>query len=261
MDNIDEYDYMTPTDSNNKVFLASDTPFLNSDLLFVEYLDVLKSPLFLLLQTLKENPFLNTIFNLEEIRNMQLDELYKWYVNRKEFDIFHNFPVFDNAYNELFNGNVDDMDEWCNTIILKELETIPSLISDEFRLNFYQTLVTAALDKNIVKDIIIYTPWYSYAIEQEVEYNFPERVTYAGGDLLETLKDPSLNIGRNSTFVFSDASKIYTLEEANLLGYSSVIIADKYGYNYNEDGEFKYDLSEQVKTNLFKLNFFDNLTS
>ena len=63
------------------------------------------------------------------------------------------------------------------------------------------------------------------------------------------------------TSIFSDAYKIFTLLDAGILDRSSVIIGDRYQYNYINENEFIIDEEKLIPDHLFKLDFFDAITS
>ena len=257
---MDNFDYMQPTGKNNKIFLASDTPFLNSDLLFVEYFDVLKSPYFVFLAASKDNEVLNQIFDLSEFSDMSTVELYEWYVKRKRFNVFHNLKIREEAYVNMFHSNDKEVMDWIEDLAKTSIDSIPNIVTD-YELNFDHTLKHIKRDKKILKRIMIYTPFYSESIYNDIAENYGNGIEYVYGDLDDVLSDEENKITSNSTFVFSDVSKIYALKNNNLLEFSSVIIADKYGFNYNDynDDKVKYDLIELRKEILFKLDFFDNI--
>ena len=85
------------------------------------------------------------------------------------------------------------------------------------------------------------------------------KAKYVYGDLVKVLKENEIT--SNSTFVFSDITKINSLKEAGILNLSSVIIADRYGYNYGGENEVVIDLEKYLSEDTFKLDFFDNLNS
>lgn len=251
---------MEKTGKNNKVFTASNTPFLNSDLLFVEYFDVLKSPFFIFLFSALDNEDLNKIFDLEEIKKFNVFELYEWYIKRKRFNVFHNLPVREEAYTEIFHSSDEELMEWIDQFSQKIIDELPVLCNG-YELNFQYTLFHIRRDKKILKKIMIYTPFYSDAIYNDILNTYGEGIEYVYGDIDDVLTDPENKITKNTTFVFSDVGKIYALQNAGLLEYSSVLIADKYGYNYNNynDELVKFDLIKLREEVLFKLDFFNNI--
>ena len=79
---------------------------------------------------------------------------------------------------------------------------------------------------------------------------------------MSTIKDiiEKNNISNDSTFVFSNMNHMLELEEINKLNYSTVLIADKFGYNYKEDNETPIvDLDKLLEKNIFKFSFFNNI--
>ena len=246
-------------DGNKKLILTYDAPFLNSDCIFVEYDDVIKSPFFCFLHFIANNSeALSVIFDLSEIRGLSIEELYEWYINREEKNILLNFPVYDEAIEELFRGNIEAVISWTQDLLFKELDSIGYFVKQDSHLNFHDTLLTL-MDKSIVKKIYIYGEIYSKSIEKDIEIMYDGKAKYVYGDLVKVLKENEIT--SNSTFVFSDITKINSLKEAGILNLSSVIIADRYGYNYGGENEVVIDLEKYLSEDTFKLDFFDNLNS
>ena len=72
-------DIMEETGKQNKIILSTEGVFMNSDALFIEYLDVIKSPFYIFLKMInspKGKEVLNQIFDLSEIDGKTDDELY-----------------------------------------------------------------------------------------------------------------------------------------------------------------------------------------
>lgn len=242
---------------STKVIMTTDDIFLNSDCLFIEFNDVLRSPWFALLCMLQKNEMLNTIFDMSEIKDMNIDELYEWYVNRDFKSVFKNFPITEEGFESIFKSNTEIIESWIDEFEKQEFMSFNSAIEVETDLNFMRAL-KMIFGTKMIKRIIVYSEYYNKAIEEFLLENFGTKVEYVSGALGEVLC--TKKITSNSTFVFSDIENILILEKCDLLNFSSICIADRYGYNYDKD-KVRIDTDELAKKYVFKLDFFDNLNS
>ena len=110
-------------------------------------------------------------------------------------------------------------------------------------------------DSNATKNVYIYTERKIDNINDDIKRNFNSRVKYVYGDFETVLKEN--NITRNSSFVFSDINKIEKLNNAGLLPYSSILLGEYQGYNYDENGAPKVDIDKLADNNIFKMYFFN----
>lgn len=248
---------MNSSDGKQKVIMTYDSTFLNSDAIFVEYDDVLNCPFFNLLLNVKDNQALSLLFDLSEISDFSLEELYEWYLNRKEPNILLNLPVRQGVIESFFNNDEDTFISWCYEFLYSELDEIPQLLDEPgTKLNFHNIFKTL-LDKKMVKRVYVYSNDYSERLKEEIVEEYGTNVKYVTGKISEIIKEE--NITNNSTFVFSDIRNILELEEANVLGLSSVVVADRYGYNYQDEKNLIVDMERLSKENVFKLDFFNNI--
>ena len=65
---------MEETGKQNKVFVSSDDIFQNTECLFIEYDDVLKSPMFSLLNIIKDRESVKKIFDMTESERKKIIE-------------------------------------------------------------------------------------------------------------------------------------------------------------------------------------------
>ena len=250
----DEKNIMTP---GAKAIISYDAPFLNSDCVFIEYHDVIKSPWFVLLMYLQNNAALQQIFDTTELIGLDIDELYEWYVNRKERNIFLNLPLQEGVFEQFFKGDNSIYMNWVENFLNDEVDKISQCVLEDSSLNFAKTL-PLLLSGTLVKKIYMYTEMENNTIREEIANQYGDKVNYVYGDIDEIIKNE--NIGNNSTFVFSDIEKISHIEGSGILNLSSIAIADRYGYNYNDDGEPKINVDELADKYIYKLDYFDNLT-
>ena len=243
-------------DGTTKVILTYDNAFLNADSIFIEFDDVINSPFFTFLVNMKNNEAFKEVFDTSEIEDYSLEELYEWYINRTHKNILWNIPLNELVMEKIFNNNEIAFYQWCDEFLYKELDAIPALIDYGTELNFYNIL-KMLLGKKIVKEIYIYSEYYSKTIEEYIGREFDSNIKYVYGNLDEVLVREKITA--NSTFVFSDINKMYDLQEAEILNLSSVIIADRYAYNYDGEDNPCVDLDELYENALFKLDFFNNI--
>jgi len=228
------------------VYVGQKDIFYNSECLFVEYNDVLSIPWFFLLLQIRNDKTMNEVFDMELIKNYNIEEMVEWYIYRKHRNILKNIPLKDPNF---FNGaNLD--------FVLNELmDLTPYFYGDFFDLNFVVTLQNAIIHKNIIHKIVVYSEYTNDYIEDSVKRNYPT-VSFVSGDFVEVVA----NVPNNSTFVFSDINKINILAKMDKLRYSSILVVDGYRYNYTKEdkNKIKIDIEGLMKDHIFKLDFFNN---
>lgn len=234
-------------ESGTKVFTSFNSPFTNTENLVIEYNDILRPLGFDVLRVLRESDIINQFINIEPIQNISNDELYEWYLNREEANVFANFELNDNYFND-----IEDRYEWLEDFLYKEIDELKVL---EYAINysFLETIPTIS-NFDIIKKVFIYTERYSESIEKDIKENFGSKAKYIYGDFGEVLNEN--NIKDNTTYILSDIVKIEILRENDLLKFSSILLADNFGYNYDEDDEILIDVEELVTDNIFKIFYF-----
>lgn len=250
-----EYDIMND-DGVQKVILTYDNTFLNADNLLIEFDDVINSPFFAFLINIKDNETIGSVFDFSEVRDYSLEELYEWYLNRKHKNILWNFPVDELVMKNIFNDDESEFLKWCDKFLYNELDAIPNLLTQGTELNFYNIL-KMLVGKKIVKNIYVYTEYHSESVKDYIEKEFGNIVKYVSGEIKDVIKDE--NITSNSTFILSDITNINEIKEAGVLNLSSIIVADRYEYNYADDNEPALDLDYLYENDVFKLDFFNNI--
>ena len=92
-----------------KVILTNNSPFLNTDCIFVEYNDVIKSPFFVLLNYIKDTDALKELYDLSDIAELNLEELYEWYLGREERILFNNLKPAEGALSKFFDNKEEEI--------------------------------------------------------------------------------------------------------------------------------------------------------
>lgn len=235
-----------------KVIRTENTLFKNSQCLFVEYSDILKTPFFLLLRAIQSSSVCKKIFDLSAIEHLDFGRLYLWYLSRKHFNPYREFPVI---------GEVENFDDnFFDYIIKAHLESSELFYSENTELLFSSILKDTLQenDSNLIKRVIVYDEFGGKFFEEDVAKLYPSsriRVECRTGDFLSAIQ----NLPQDSTYVLSDIHRILDLKQMGKLDYSSILIPYDYQYNYNPSGKsYTIDLEELQKTNTFKINLFRN---
>jgi hypothetical protein len=242
---------MEKTGKNNKVFTTYTDTFLNSQCLFIEYHDIIQSPWYVFLISAKDSELFKSLFDTFDIDNLSYDGIYEWYIHRRHINPLFDIPLNQGVFETYFNSSYDVYKDSLNKLVNEEMKN-KDIVEVLGSLSFIAVL-NNLLAMNVVRDIVIYTKENSDAIKDDINSLFNGKVKYVSGEFIEVLKD----IPRDSTYVFSDITKIKDLEEANKLDYSSILIPVEYGYNYDDNKEFIIDLVDIAKNHIFKLNFFN----
>lgn len=249
-----------PKDGSAIKFAVHDGVFLNSKVLFIEFDDVIKSPFFSLLFLCAENESLNQIFDMEDIRGKGINEVYSWYIERDDKNIFRSMGPKEGVIEEKFGGDENKFVELCDKLYYEEFNSDESIITEGGYLNFdmvLRNLLGVRGDNNIVDRILIWNPVYNEFIEKLVKERYGERITFVYGPLAEVFKEHKVT--EESTFVFSDIYNVGELIDCDIIQGASIIIADEYYYNYDDEMEPLVDLDKLSDDYFFKFDFFNNI--
>lgn len=235
------------TQSGTKVFTSINSPFVCSDTVVIEYNDILRPLGFDLLRVMRTSDILNKLMDVGSIQNISNMELFEWYLYRDEINVFKNFELDENAFKD-----IEDEFEWLDDFFYKEIDVL-NILDIAIKYKIYETLPSIC-NQDLIKNVYIYTDNYSSAIENDIKENFGIKATYIHGDFVEALK--RYNITNDTSYILSDILKINDLKENNLLEYSSILLAEGYGYNF-VDGEPLVDIEELTSNILFKIFYFN----
>ena len=254
-------DIMNPTGDNNKVILSSKNVFNNSECIFVEYYDVINSPWYSLILNLIQTKSTDDYFNFSFDSNTTnlRTKLFEWYINRKYINPFFSVglkPII----NELLRKQDGDYETnralFLNRFLYDAMNKHPEVFNEGGYLNFTHTLRKIISIKNLVNTIIIYSENYHDGMKKDIESLYDDNVIYKTGDLIELLS--SNDIPTDTTYVFSDVNKVYALKDTNRLNGSSILISDRFGYNYDIDNNLMID-GALLQDDVFIINTFDNI--
>lgn len=235
------------TQSGTKVFTSINSPFTCSDTVVIEYNDILRPIGFDLLRAMRTSDVLNKLMDVGSIQNISNMELFEWYLYRDEINVFKNFELDEDAFKD-----IEDEFDWLDDFFYKEIDTL-NILDIAIKYKIYETLPSIC-NQDLIKNVYVYTDNYSSAIENDIKENFGIKATYIYGDFVEALK--RYNITNDTSYILSDILKINDLKENNLLEYSSILLAEGYGYNF-VDGEPLIDLDELMDNTLFKIFYFN----
>jgi hypothetical protein len=237
-----------------KAILTYGSPFVDSENLFIEYFDILKCAKFTILGIVLQTEIFNQIFDTSELQGLNDEELYEWYINRRYRNVFRNFHMKKEALSSFFDNDEEKANAWVDSFEKQELEELP-IFDEPYENNLKFIDVLRFLEnKDTVKRIFIYTDEYSKAVQEDIQKSFGNNINYVYGDIGEIIRENQ--ISRDTTFVFSDITKINKLVENNLLSYTSILIGNWYGYNYDDDENLVIDLEGITKDVYVKIYFF-----
>jgi hypothetical protein len=223
--------------------------FYNSKCLFVEYDDVIKMPQFLILINVNENERLNLIFDMSDVRGLPIPALFEWYIHRKHKNIFMNFPLL------LKSSKGKTKYQICEEVLQDLLHTSDEFYSQHAELKFASVIDRLSEEKMLVQRIVVYNEYDNPSIKADILSKYGNEVEFVCGRFEDAIKD----VTSDSTFVFSDITKVDRLREAGKLNLSSVVIPINFRYNRKEDDKTKWkiDFDTLDKQFTFKHNFFD----
>lgn len=231
------------------VLRGIDTLFYNSQCVFVEFHDVLAMPYLALLEFGKGRHSFSRMFDMRQINVCDIAGLVEWYTNRPYQNVLKCL-LYEND-KQIYN------DDQLNDLLVGFMNSCPEFYNIDTSLKFLSVLRLLASDKGLVKQIILYSEKEETGIKTIINHYFDEdSVRYLHGKFEDTIG----LIPRDSTFVFSDITKVQKLADMKRLSYSTVLIPVGLRYNYMEDdpNTLKVNLEELEKEHLFKYSFFDN---
>lgn len=240
-------EFMTPTGKHNKFVITNPNVFNNSECLFVEFHDVINATWLALVLYLRETKLLENIINTEKLKNFKLDKMYIWYCLR------NNRNALIDLIREKNKDNINTAYMAADEGFYKFSYCYDKL----YRLNFSEVLSIALTKKKLIKRFVIYNE-VDIPYIRDIVHNEFKGAEFICGDLYDVIKD----IPRDSTYVFSDVTKVQVLCDVEKLDYSSIILSEPYKYNhigaYNSD-ELLVDINKLMKDHLFKFNAFYNI--
>lgn len=235
--------------SEKMIIRSSDSVFLNSKCVFVEYIDIIKSPYFLFLYAISssdDKKILKEPFDMEPIRNIKdPDELATWYYCRRNQN-----PLFDLIPDSRISvTNFDKVDEFIDA----QLRENEILITGSSPLNFVEVIKKLMTDSILVPKVIIWYPYNNPNIRKDIKELFENSyVEFVYGDISKCLKD----IPQDSTYVLSDITNLIVLEELGKLDMSSILLPVDFKYNLDEEEKSLIDLDQLQNDHIFKINHF-----
>lgn len=240
--------------SKGNFILTYDSAFTCTDNVFIEYHDIMRCIQFTIINFLRKNSIFKGLLDTSEIEDMSEAELYVWYISRENRNIFKNFEITDFFSNlSGFDGDSKKVYDFLDNFLYIELDKLSSeILNYENKLKFYDTMRTF-LNMITVKNIYIYSENYSKLIEEDVS-SIHGKIKYVYGDLKSVLEENEIK--SNTTFVFSDIEKINTLVELDILKFSTILMADQYRYNYDDEGELKVNVEKLADEYVYKLFFY-----
>lgn len=227
-------------------FGTSNEIFLNSQCIFVEYTDIIKSPymVFLYMMAMDKSVGEN-IFDTEIFSGYDSESLGEWYSHRK-----YQNPLFEICK---IKATSTQLEEFMN----QEILISPDLIKLSPQLNFADILQKLDIGKqNLVKKLVVWYPYDNDVIKSDLYEMLGDVAHFVTGPLESVLKD----IPDDSTYVFSNILRVGSLLDMGKLQYSSILIPKDYAYNFTQYGEPKINYANYLKESTFKLNFFNAAT-
>lgn len=231
---------MAPSDKP-KVIITQDSIFQNAKCLFIEYYDVMRAPWLVLTRHIAEHHILDDVLDMSETSGWQDGGWLEWYANRPYRNPLRCFP------SECTGEALDD--------ILDRMMDNTEIINHELTLTFYGVLYKLVTLSNVAEQIVVYTPTYHNAIQNEIYTNIGHGVEYVTGKIEEVLE----TIPTDTTYVFSDVNLITVLEKLGRIQFSSIILASGFAYNAHKDGTALIDFKSLFDKYIFRFSMFESL--
>lgn len=255
---------------------TTDSVFSNSDCMFCEFNDIITPTWLGIIDNLrrvdlKYIDISTRIFNLQKvytlddiidlsiIKNMNPDELIKWYAVREHRNALLDLKK-DNI--DIDNHIIDFLIDSITNKLFADKIAYYNIEDNPFLLNYAYTLTkTLRVASNIIKKFVIYVEQCNDEVDKFITHLYGSKVQVRSGDLVSALGD----IPNTSTFVFSDVYKINALIKAGKINGASILLADGFGYNYRPNMIGKnegllVDIDKLLDVYDFQFNAFNNFT-
>ena len=219
--------------------------FINSKAIFVEYIDIIKSPYFMIVVAIAAlGKKLPSPFDISPILESEIDDLIEWYYQRTNQN-----PLLDLLEDDA-RGRIKlkDIGNFLNNQITEEI------LKATNELNFVDVLNRLyIMNPELAGSVFIWYPYENSYIDNDIKLtlNAIDDLVILHGPIEDALK----KVPEDATFVFSDVSNINALEEVGKLDYSSILIPIEYVYNY-VDGEYLINFDKLAEDHIFKLDKF-----
>ena len=231
--------------------MKNKAPFLNSDYIVIEYMDLIKNPMYVLLHQIqkaiqRDKEFkLSELLNVKAIESLSEEGLVEWYVYRNNFNFFRDLKRNDIELKD---------DSWWDELLNDQLSLSPLFYTTARPLPMIDA-IKVMKNKNIVKDVIIYYPFDNDYAKKDLDNLVGHEMTFMKNfdEIIDITKS-------DSTYFFADARLIFKLKEKGYLKYSSVTIPVEYSYNKKDKNTFIFDYDELYITDIFKLSYMNALT-
>lgn len=227
---------------------STESIFLNADCVVVEYIDLIKSPYYILLNVIRQNPRMKEILKIEKIEYLDDAALYEWYINRKHQNFFYDLNKFPNRISKKQLADILDDQMRATNRFYTDCKALPMMGS-----------LKAMKSHQVAKEIIIYHPHNNFHAKNDLEDTLQETFTWC-----TRFEDAMKKAGANSTYFLSDISHIEEMKKAGVLKFSSVTLPVEYRYNKKNMKDFNLDYEKLMETDPFKLSYmyacrYDNI--
>ena len=226
--------------------ISFDSVFLNSESIFIEYVDIIRATYYPLLMIMRKHEE-HAVYDISKINKLTVPEFGDWYVGRK-----HQNPLIDLLPDDGMNHPGSKL---LDDLLDQQIREAPQLLPMAPLLNMGQVLKKVFEKGNtLVKEFYIWYPTKNPSVISDINSTFEDIMKY--GNILSGPIDEALqHVPSDSTYVFSDITNINVLHSLGKLAYSSVIIPEEYGYNA-ENGKYIIDFDMLRKEVVFKLDEF-----
>lgn len=223
------------------IIRAYDGIFLNASSIFVEYIDIIKSPYFIFLISLLADNKMGDFFDIEELRKKELVDITAWYYLREHQNLLYDLKLPSNKMK--YKAMDDFLDHMMDPIVLESSNS----------LNMVDVLNSLYMNEGLVGQLYVWYPYENEAVIQDIKNTLSSipPLNIVTGPLEEALK----NTKQDSTYIFSDYTNINILEKSGKLDFSSLILPEDYFYN-KRDGEDIINFEDLAKEHPFKLHKF-----
>lgn len=215
--------------------------FSGTHALFVQYDDIIRSPMLNVMRMNKRNPKLATLVDLSSICYMYHYGIYEWYVNRLDWN-----PL---------RALCPDLDEETAFNVMKTFIASDKIYTESSVQLPFVEIMRFILQQKYNMKVFIYNEFDNPFVKNDIDELFPNyRIEIITGSVREAIK----KVPNDATYVFSNMLFVDVLDELDKLKLSNIMVAGNYRYNYQltDHRVMKIHLAKLREKCAFKLKLF-----
>ncbi len=219
-------------------------PFSGTHAIVIEYDDIIRSPMLMVMEANKHNSKLSTLIDLQQIHFMYKYGMFEWYIHRHNRNPLQEFPALDELNDEI-----------AYDVMKTFLQSDNHYISESRPLVFVDPL-KVIISQKFTMEYFVYNEYSNPYVAQDMGNTFPGvSFKVLTGPFEEAIAD----VPFDATWVLSDITKLEALQKTGKLNLANIMVANDYRYNFAKDNPTKFviDIDALREKSVFKFKLFN----